>query len=230
MLAKAFKKFYNNDDVLIFASGVSNSLEIDPAKFEREKKLLELTISELDGKLLVYFSTCSMYDKLSRNSMYVKHKLLMEDIIKQECPKFLILRVSQIIGMSDNDTLVNLLFRNVLNYIPFNIWANSTRNLIAIDDVVSLTELIIVKEVGYNRVYHLANSHYISPLKLLQIIEEITEIDACHTLIDDGVPYDLIPNDIENFLINAGIKFDENYYKNNLQKFYDLKMRVSPCI
>jgi hypothetical protein len=37
MMTEAFSAFRDNAEVVIFASGVSNSLEIDPAAFHREK-------------------------------------------------------------------------------------------------------------------------------------------------------------------------------------------------
>ena len=44
LLAKAFIEYKNNDEIVIFASGVSNSLEEKQSEFKRETDLLKLAI------------------------------------------------------------------------------------------------------------------------------------------------------------------------------------------
>ena len=44
LIASAFKE-YRNHECIIFASGVSNSLEIENSQFEREEHLLRKTIN-----------------------------------------------------------------------------------------------------------------------------------------------------------------------------------------
>ena len=66
LLAQAFSEYNNNDEILIFASGVSNSLEEKESEFDREAKLLKSVITNYPDKTMVYFSTCSVYDKLFR--------------------------------------------------------------------------------------------------------------------------------------------------------------------
>ena len=40
LLAKAFLEYENDDNIIVFASGVSNSKEISREEFDREKLLL----------------------------------------------------------------------------------------------------------------------------------------------------------------------------------------------
>ena len=88
----------DQEDIVIFASGVSNSSETNPAEFYREEKLVRETLSQYSEALFVYFSTCSIYDSSKSNSPYVLHKLHMEDIIHTAAKKYLILRVSNAVG------------------------------------------------------------------------------------------------------------------------------------
>ena len=81
-------------DIIFFASGVSNSLEDRPEEFSREEKLIKKTIEENQDKTFVYFSTCSVYDSSKTVSDYVLYKLKMEQLVKNSCDKYLILRVS----------------------------------------------------------------------------------------------------------------------------------------
>ena len=56
--------FYDVDreDVIFFASGVSNSLETELSEFQREEDLIRETFTQNPDKLFAYFSTCSIYD------------------------------------------------------------------------------------------------------------------------------------------------------------------------
>lgn len=220
MLATAFIEFIDNPDVIIFASGVSNSLETDKAKFLRETNLLKKYIVEFPDKLLVYFSTCSMYDPVAKFSDYVIHKIAMEDLIKTNCKDYLIFRVSQILGKSNNQTLINFLFDNIINGKYFEIWHKSNRNLIALNDVLKLTHLIIKDKLNYNKVYHLATPNFISIQKLVSLIEAIVSKKSNAKILDKGSSYEYIPYDIDTFVKKLGINFDDSYYLRNLTEFY----------
>ena len=80
MLAKAFGAFKDNPEVVIFASGVSNSKETNNDSFKREEKLLNKVISENNNSIIVYFSTCSVYDDSVNETNYVLHKIQEGDL------------------------------------------------------------------------------------------------------------------------------------------------------
>ena len=54
--AKAFNSYGNDNKLLIFASGVSNSNETSSKAFDREKKLLLDALNNQSGKKFIYFS------------------------------------------------------------------------------------------------------------------------------------------------------------------------------
>ncbi|MFV0217909.1 hypothetical protein OBJ92_12895 [Empedobacter falsenii] len=60
LIASAFEN-RDREDVVFFASGVSNSLETDVRQFLREENLIRTTIQQYPTQTFVYFSTCSMY-------------------------------------------------------------------------------------------------------------------------------------------------------------------------
>ena len=60
MIANRFMSYKDDDDVIIFASGVSNSKDIVEENFVREFQLLHQTVKNNADKTLVYFSTCSV--------------------------------------------------------------------------------------------------------------------------------------------------------------------------
>jgi len=92
---------------LIFASGVSNSNCTDELEFQREIGLLRFNaIASLSFgiKCCFYFSTLSINFKVSR---YTKHKLEMEDLVKQYFPSYNIIRIGNISWGNNPNTFIN---------------------------------------------------------------------------------------------------------------------------
>ena len=137
-IASSFAAKYSNDDqVVIFASGVSNSKESDDSKFERERKLVLSSLVQNPEKFFVYFSTCSVYDPCEKNSHYVRHKLAIEEIIQKNASKYLISRVSNVVCKTENKTTVfNFFVNNIRDGSPFKLWKNAYRNVIDVDDLL----------------------------------------------------------------------------------------------
>jgi len=221
MLALAFSQYANNEDVIIFASGVSNSRETNEKAFEREFNLIKATLSENPDKLFIYFSTCSMYDPHAKETLYVKHKLEIETYIEKNAEKFLILRVSQILGKSKNSTLVNYLVDCIENNKTFELWENSNRNLIALDDVVRISKEFIENSSYYNGTYHIANAHNIDVIDLVKLMETLLSKKASYTVTSRGEKYNPIPNDINTITSKINILMDERYYYNSLKDFIE---------
>ena len=56
MIANVFKENFLNEDVLIFASGVSNSREIRNSEFIKEIDLVQNSILNFPDKFFIYFA------------------------------------------------------------------------------------------------------------------------------------------------------------------------------
>ncbi|UWX04318.1 hypothetical protein H1235_03550 [Pseudoxanthomonas sp. NC8] len=80
LLARAFASRYAADpDVIIFASGVSNSLATAAEGFERERAML---VPLLDaGTRLVYFGSCASTPENAASTPYMRHKRAMEELV-----------------------------------------------------------------------------------------------------------------------------------------------------
>ena len=100
LIASQFNDWWKEKDVIIFASGVSNSKEVKQSAYQREKHLIKTFFSS--EKLFVYFSTCSIFDKTLKKSLYVKHKLEIEKLIKNNFTNYFILRLPNVIGKTKN--------------------------------------------------------------------------------------------------------------------------------
>lgn len=139
----------------VFASGVSNSSETDPAAFEREARLLVKALDEARGRF-VYFSTCSVTDPDRAETHYVRHKLRMERLIAER-DEYLILRLPQVVGRTDNPhTLSNYLASGIRNAEPLRIWVKAVRCLIDVEDVARVTLHLVERRLETNAVLDLA--------------------------------------------------------------------------
>ena len=210
----------DRENTVFFASGVSNSLETKPEEFLREENLIKNTISENPDKIFVYFSTCSVYDSSKTGSFYVLHKLKMEQIIKNSCKKFLILRVSNAVGKGGNENLlVNYLVKAVINNETINIHTKATRNLIDTEDILKITFDLLDKQ-NFNKIINVAYLQNYSIIEILEIIERFYKIKADINLIKNGSGYDISIPDVENYFAKNNLNNKEQYLINILEKYY----------
>jgi hypothetical protein len=118
------------DDLLFFASGVSNSQETDESEYRREAALLA---RQDRTKRLVYFSSLSVFFSESR---YADHKRTIEATIKKFVPRYCIMRLGNIDWGTNPHTLINYLkahpeaeikneYRFVIDQDEFLMWVNA---------------------------------------------------------------------------------------------------------
>jgi nucleoside-diphosphate-sugar epimerase len=220
MIAKAFYHYKNNDDVLIFASGVANSKENDDREFTRELQALNHAIQNNNDKLIVYFSTCSILDKEASNSPYVLHKLNMEHHISSLHSHYLIFRLPQVIGRSQNrTTLVNYLYDKIINNEPFTIWQNAIRYLIDVEDVAKIVSHVIERKTFKNKILNIAAMPCFVP-DLVKHIEKITKKQASYSLEAKGSPFTIDSDETLRIAQDLNILCDDNYLERVLSKYY----------
>lgn len=214
--------FVDNDDenVIFFASGVSNSLETRVEEFLREENLIKNTISENTDKVFVYFSTCSIYDSSKTGSDYVLHKLKMEQLIKKSCPQFLILRVSNAVGKGGNpNLLMNYIVKAVKNDETINVHTQATRNLIDVDDIRNVT-FDLLKQQSLNKIINVAYSKNYSILEIVEVVEKFYHKKININLLKSGSGYDINIPEIEQYFIETNQAGKEIYLYNILQKHF----------
>lgn len=207
----------DRDDVIFFASGVSNSSEKRKEEFLREQNLVEETIAKYPNKLFVYFSTCSIYDSSKYNSSYVLHKLHIEEIIKQNTANYLILRISNAVGIGGNpNLLMNYLYRQIMMNQQLNVHQHATRNLIDVEDVKDIT-LQYIQSNRWNRIVNVAYAeNYFIP-EIVEAFEEILQKPAMKLMENKGEHYSI---DIHELQYQFSIQDKEGYLNNLIKKYY----------
>ena len=91
----------DRDDLVFFASGVSNSQETDEDEYKREEALI---MQQDKNKHIVYFGSLSIFYSETR---YAKHKRLMEDTIRVYFSHYTIIRIGNIDWGKNPHTIIN---------------------------------------------------------------------------------------------------------------------------
>jgi len=205
------------DEVVFFASGVSNSSETRKEEFLREQNLVEQTLVNNPEKLFIYFSTCSIYDSSKYNSLYVLHKLHIEEIIKEKAEHFLVLRVSNAVGRGGNpNLLMNYLSRQILNDQELVVHQHATRNLIDVEDVKKIT-LKYINLKKWNKIVNVAYSENFNIPEIIQALEKNYAQFAKKIIESKGEHYSI---DIHELDYEFELTSKESYLKNIIDKYY----------
>lgn len=219
LIANSFKKLStDNQNVIIFASGVSNSMEKRKSEFLREKNML---INLVDiPKLIVYFSTCSIEDPLLHASPYVSHKQEMEELVST-AREFVIFRLPQVVGKTINPfTLTNYLYRQISTGSYFEVWQNATRNLIDVDDIALIVNYLIRSSMASCITSNIASPFTISVPDLVRIFESIIGRKSNCKFVDGGGSYFVDSTLAAHAATQAGVNFEKDYIIRVLKKYY----------
>lgn len=221
MVAKAFREYANNHEVVIFASGVSNSKSEDISAFSREERLLKETILMYATKKLVYFSTFNLYDPDESHSPYCLHKLHMEKIIMDTVDNFHIFRLGHVAGRTKNQNTVLNFFQKVVNDdIEFDLWVGASRNIIDIDDVSKICRYIIDNNIYLNEITNVCNVQNIKVSDIVQIFEQLYHKTSKFRVVNKGGSPSVDSSKIDGIANRIGIDFDENYVRRIIYKYY----------
>jgi nucleoside-diphosphate-sugar epimerase len=227
-IAQNFKKNFfllKKYNVAIYASGVSNSQSKNTNHFLREKKKLIYYKKKIERKILVYISTCSVYDPSRKNTLYAKHKLEMENLVKKNFNKFIIFRLPEVVGYNSNKkNLFNFFYLKIINNKKFKLWINSKRNIIDIDDAIKLCFSYIKFYKDYkniNFIFNIANKLFFSVIDVIKIFEKLTFKKALYNKVKFGnLNWMIKPPTNKKLVKLSKIKFDEYYLEKVIKKYY----------
>lgn len=216
MLAKAFKAYILNPAILIFASGVSNSKEVCKSAFEREINLLKTITADTK---FIYFSTCSIYDESLQNSLYVKHKLYMEGLIKENFKNFLIFRLPNVVGNTDNvNTFYNFFKNKIIKKEPITIQDKASRYLIDASDLSKWLPGIIEDPNQQNKIINVCLQNNESVEILVKNIAKSIGNKPNIVIAPGGTNYNIENSFFLSFL-SKKFTVSDNYNQNLIEKY-----------
>ena len=219
LIANLFRE-NDRENVVFFASGVSNSLETDKSAFQREENLIRKTIKENPNKIFIYFSTCSIYDSSKNGSSYVNHKLKMEQIVEELANQFLILRVSNAVGKGGNpNLLMNYLVNAFHQEKEITVHTLATRNLIDADDIKNIT-LKFINENSFNKIINVAYLENFSTKEILEILEKHFNKTAKTYLVKSGQSYLISIPEAEAYFAENKLTEKKEYLLRIIKRYY----------
>ncbi|MBL4621036.1 MAG: aminotransferase class I/II-fold pyridoxal phosphate-dependent enzyme [Immundisolibacteraceae bacterium] len=219
MIASAFFQFKTQDDVIIFASGVSDSLEEDSLEFQREHQLLIDVRWDNPGVLLVYFSTCSIADPDRIDTPYVLHKLRMEEELSSFGEPYVILRLPVVLGHTNKlTTLPYFLYSKICSGKSFDLWQHAVRYPIDIDHVVSISAQLITRSERLNNTWNIAFNKY-SVHDICECIASLSGHDLYATFVDKGSCYEIDTEFSLQAAKELGIEVGQDYMVNTFKKY-----------
>ncbi len=224
LLARAFEPRFGTDpDVVVFASGVSNSLETRAEEFARERGLL---CQLLDGKArrLVYFGSCGVLAAEEQPTPYMEHKKSME-VLVLEAPGGLVLRLPQVVGTTNNaHTLTNFLRDRILAGEHFTVWEHAERNLVDVDDVAAIGSALAI-DLGRSEssAISIAAEKSVPMPEIVTMFEHALKKRANCSMVGKGARLPVDTRKAAEVGARLGINLGGGYIEKVIRKYYALK-------
>jgi len=221
LIAKNFETYKTKNDFLIFASGVSDSKSDNESDFKREHDLLLKSISNNPEKKLVYFSTSSVFDNDLKETPYAKHKIRLENLIAKNASSYNIFRLSNLAGFSNNpNTILNFFYFHIVQERHFDLWKNSERNIIDVEDVYHVINYALENNLFKNEIVNIANTNNYPVNHIVDAIERFVNRKAIFTEKDKGAKISIDVSTAKPLYELLKIEFEENYLSRLLAKYY----------
>lgn len=219
LLATTFSHYATNNNVIIFASGVSNSTTKDPIAFKRELDLLDHYLDA--DKTFIYFSTISVHDPDLSETPYIQHKLHIEHLIAERCSSYIIFRLPILLGRSNNPhTLCNFIHNQIINQKTITVYKKACRYIIDVDDLKTHLSAMIDSGKYTNSTIDINYNNAISIPELIHIYEQTLGIKATTQEIEKGGCYKTSNAPFLDYLEQNGITIPSEYLAQRICKYY----------
>lgn len=206
-----------DEDLVLIASGVSNSMEVRSSAFQRERQIIEQCLDEGGFKTVFFISSCSVRQK--DTTPYVLHKLSMEELIINSGIDYYIFRLPQVVGQARNNTLVSYFLDSILNGVPIRLNILAKRYLIAVFDVVRIVDIIYKTSDKKNIIVDVAPKFSISALDIYSELMKIADVSSSNvTLINAQDCYTVDTSLLESIILPDDDLFSGDYSYTVLRK------------
>lgn len=227
LLALAFEPhFGENSGVILFGSGVSNSLETRLSEFERESALLTDWLAR-EASRFVYFSSCGVAADDAELTPYMRHKQSMESLVLS-ASNGLVLRLPQVVGSTTNHhTLTNFLRDRIVSGEHFTVWARAERNLIDIDDVVKIGVRLATEVPAQTAAVSIAATQSMAMPEIIAIFERTLGKVANCSYEERGGPMVIDTTVVKSMSTSLGVDLGYGYIEHVIDKYYAVDRRHS---
>ncbi len=221
LMAKRFALYIENCEYLLFASGVSDSSNTVQSHFDREELLLRDSLKTYTAKTFVYFSSCDAECIHTKDNLYYQHKRNMENIIKSHSKNFFIFRLPQVVGKGGNyKTLINFFIFSIAKHRKFNLFEDTYKNILDIDDVFIFCDYILKHRLYQNTTINIVNSIYFKTEDIIKKIEIFLNEKAIYRSVKAGTSCKYTNFISKEVTAKVNVVFDENYVDRLLVKYY----------
>ena len=209
-------------DYIIYAAGISNSREKSNTKLKKEINLFKKFIDKNQNNKIAYISTADVTNNLKKRSRYVKNKIKIEKLIQKYFKKYIIIRLPQIIGKSKNkNTLINFFNDKIKKGKKIELLNNVKRNLLDINDVLKMIKTILINKKTERKIIILSNKYSLKPIEIIKILELKQRKKAKYYFKKTNKQiWNLNFNKNLKYFDKAKIKFDKDYFKKVINKYY----------
>ena len=206
---------------IIIAKGVSNSQESKNDEFERELSLIkDCYYSNGPDVKYILLSSCSV---VHTNSLYVSHKINIENYVKKNFERYMIYRLPQVVGVTDNSTIVSHLVKKIFSEEAVEIQEHAMRELIDVDDIPRIIYACEQSNIKTNSIINVSHGMMISIYDLVMKISKLMNQIPIYKLIDSGQNYELKKDETLKMVLGKNdIFFKRNYTINILSKYVPL--------
>ncbi len=194
----------------------------DKYEFDREKEmLLEYLDWAKEFKFFIYFSTISIQDSSLRNLYYIKHKLAMEALVLAHKHPYVI-RLGQVASKNKGNpnNLLNFLSNAIKSGEKTEIWSNSYRNIIDIENIAPIVSRLIIEYPINKNFINVANPISNSIQEIINALEDVMEEKGYFSYIHRGEKYHVDVDIMMSRINNTNVKFDDGYLRRILKKYY----------
>ena len=216
LMARSFSSYENNNEYLIFASGVSNSKEERDDEYQRE---IDLLCSREENMKLIYFSTINIDDD---DRKYFQHKRKIESIIANRFDSYLIFRLPQIIGIGGNENnIFNFIYKSIKDHTLIKVQKDVYRSLIDVDDIKQICEYCFALS---NIIINISSIESLMVIDIINLISKEIGITPNIEYIETTISKLNINSDIVEDAINS-IGINRIGYIEKIIKKYDKCIR-----
>jgi glycosyltransferase involved in cell wall biosynthesis len=220
-IAQRFIDYSLQSKYLLFVGNANDAAITNEVIYNNEERDVFDALQKFPAALFVYFSSCSILDRSVAHTPYVQHKIRMENLIRNSGRSFLILRLPQLLALSDTDSsLISYLVSSIANQKHFELWKNAKKNVIDIDDVHAIVGALLDNRKYTNKIINIASPQQISASDLVHHIENFLGVKANYSHVEKGSAFDIEISEIKPIIRDLSLDFDGKYIESSLRKYF----------